>query len=562
MNILPWVGARRVAIVPVLDLQVDREPPPDWEYQVYSRVFYDPQPGTGLDQSFQHYLQALSYGKAIIEGEVFPLVRAPDAEVNIPAMNSLPAGHGYQYLLAVLPHEAGQHRGGHAFAHVPEVNGITGWARVAMFTNPLMQDRQSIGVWGQELLHLLCELFEHPNLPGYDVMDGDGARRSVHASATTKSLFGWLPKGIVDHTEGTLDVNLHAIGLAQPPPPDRVTAVRIPSRRTSNHFFVEARLRTDPFDGMIPFEGVLVYEVSDTVKVNLRTSPVLTQGQTFNNPDEGLRVTVNAALAGGFAVSISMNPDPTVSGRLLSYGDAGTPGNVSSPVVVGFGGWKDFKFLFGGGNLAGENRIYAVDQNGQLLSYGDAGTPGNVSSPVVVGFGGWKDFKFLFSGKNLAGENRIYAVDQNGQLLSYGDAGTPGNVSSPVVVGFGGWQDFKFLFGGGNLAGENRIYAVDQNGQLLSYGDAGTPGNVSSPVVVGFGGWKDFKFLFGGGNLAGENRIYAVDQNGQLLSYGDAGTPGNVSSPVVVGFGGWKDFKFLFSGKNLAGENRIYAVVA
>ena len=97
---------------------------------------------------------------------------------------------------------------------------------------------------------------------------------------------------------------------------------------------------------------------------------------------------------------------------------------------------------------------------GQLLSYGDAGSPGNVSSPVTVGFGGWQGFKFLFSGTNLGGENRIYAVDQSGQLLSYGDAGTPGNVSSPVVVGFGGWLQFKFLFAGRNLAGKDRIYAV------------------------------------------------------------------------------------------------------
>ena len=88
------------------------------------------------------------------------------------------------------------------------------------------------------------------------------------------------------------------------------------------------------------------------------------------------------------------------------------------------------------------------------------GTPGNVSDPVIVGFGGWLDFKFLFAGKNLSGDNRIYAVNQSGQLLSYGDAGTPGNVSDPVIVGFGGWQDFKFLFAGKNLSGENRIYAV------------------------------------------------------------------------------------------------------
>ena len=116
--------------------------------------------------------------------------------------------------------------------------------------------------------------------------------------------------------------------------------------------------------------------------------------------------------------------DP-LGGRLLSYGDAGAPGNVSDPVVVGFGGWADFKFLFAGRNVSGEDRIYAVDQTGRLLSYGDAGTPGNVSDPVVVGFGGWADFKFLFAGRNVSGEDRIYAVDQTGRLLSYGDAGTP-----------------------------------------------------------------------------------------------------------------------------------------
>jgi hypothetical protein len=29
---------------------------------------------------------------------------------------------------------------------------------------------------------------------------------------------------------------------------------------------------------------------------------------------------------------------------------------------------------------------------------------------VVVGLGGWLDFKFLFAGRNIGGENRIYAV--------------------------------------------------------------------------------------------------------------------------------------------------------
>jgi hypothetical protein len=265
---------------------------------------------------------------------------------------------------------------------------------------------------------------------------------------------------------------------------------------------------------------------------------------------------------GGNVQSACIYPPPFQTGQLLSYGDDGTVGNVSDPVVVGLGGWLQFKFLFSGTNLSGENRIYAVNQNGQLLSYADAGTFGNVSDPVMVGFGGWSDFKYLFSNTNLSGERPIYAVNQNGELLFYADDGTPGNVSDPVVVGFGGWLQFKFLFTGTNLIGENRIYAVNQNGELLSYADDGTPGNVSDPVIVGFGGWLQFNFLFSGRNISGENRIYAVNQNGELLSYADDGTPGNVSDPVVVGFGGWLQFKFLFSGTNLSAEDRIYAVVA
>lgn len=162
----------------------------------------------------------------------------------------------------------------------------------------------------------------------------------------------------------------------------------------------------------------------------------------------------------GDAQSACIYAPPPLPGQLLSYADDGTPGNVSGPVVVGLGGWLQFKFLFAGKNLGGENWIYAVDPSGELLSYSDDGIPANVSDPVVVGFGGWLQFKSLFAGKNLSGENRIYAVDPAGQLLSYTDDGNPGNVSAPVEVGFDGWLQFKSLFAGGNASGANRIYAV------------------------------------------------------------------------------------------------------
>jgi hypothetical protein len=253
--------------------------------------------------------------------------------------------------------------------------------------------------------------------------------------------------------------------------------------------------------------------------------------------------------------------DVATTGQLLSYGDSGTPGNVSDPVTVGLGGWQDFLFLFAGQNAAGENRIYAVNPQGELLSYGDSGTTGNVSDPVIVGLAGWQDVLVLFAGANVAGENRIYAVTPQGELRSYGDSGTAGNVSDPVIVGLAGWQDFLFLAAGPNAAGENRIYAVNPQGELPSYGDSGVPGNVSDPVIVASGGWQDVLSMFTGRNDLGENQVYAVNPQGELLSYGDDGTPGNVSEPVIVGLGGWQEFEFLFAGANGAGANRIYAAV-
>ena len=158
-------------------------------------------------------------------------------------------------------------------------------------------------------------------------------------------------------------------------------------------------------------------------------------------------------------ITLRFNPP----GRLLFYRDItqnGT-GDVSSPSVIGQGGWHDFNFLFSGGN----GIIYAVDQEGRLLFYRDTsqnGT-GDVSNPSVIGLGGWQDMKHLFSG----GNGIIYAVDKDGRLLFYRDTtqnGT-GDVSSPSVIGLGGWQDMKHLFSGGN----GIIYAVSAKRALDEY---------------------------------------------------------------------------------------------
>ena len=146
--------------------------------------------------------------------------------------------------------------------------------------------------------------------------------------------------------------------------------VRFPGPRPGSTLRVEARLKSDAYErgfGMmpsgklefqgIPSEGVIVYEVGQAPD-DVSLHKVLKVGERYQI--ERSSVEVLASIAEGFTVSIQTTPNPNISGRLLSYGDAGTPGNVSSPVIVGFGGWQDFKFLFSGVNVAGENRIYAA----------------------------------------------------------------------------------------------------------------------------------------------------------------------------------------------------------
>ncbi len=278
-------------------------------------MFYDPDPMTGLDRSFQAYLRALSYGRASIEGEVFPQVWSEGDEVNIPAMNSLPAGHGYTHLLAVLPHSVGVHRGGYAF--VGGVNGIESWARVAMFDNTALTRREPLGAWAQELIHIETEFWGHTGLGAYDVMNGDaGVMASTHASAHTKNAVGWLAgSAIRTHPSGMRRYVLQAIALPQPPPPGRVAAVRIPSR-SGGHFMLEARLRIDqyersdgPGDGL-PAEGVLVYKVNAVDNVVLRTAVPLSPGGRFEDAQDQISVRVDGTTAGGFSVTVTSQPHP------------------------------------------------------------------------------------------------------------------------------------------------------------------------------------------------------------------------------------------------------------
>ena len=409
---MTWIGRKKIAFVP-LSRPSARPPdfiPPDWENDILRRVLYDPDPTTGKDKSLRAFIHTVSSGVADLDAIV--------TERHSVDLQDVPP--------SILDAEIGARlraEGCDAAAIVmlggPGAGSNSGfWCRFVML--------EPVGIWAMELMHSLTGFTDiypfgddvdqqDPVMGLYDEMSAAGG---THPSAYTKAGIQWLDRAtIAEHVGRVSAYALHAISLTQPPPTGRVAAVKIVA--SVPYLMVEARLMADQFDSGIPKEGVIVYQVQtpDPLghRVNhlrpliLKTPGALSVGQAFVS-DNAIGISVTGTIPGGFLVVVEDRNAPFDTGQLLSYGDAGTPGNVSSPVVVGFGGWLDFKFLFSGRNLAGEDRIYAVDQTGQLLSYGDAGTPGNVSSPVVVGFGGWLDFKFLFSGRNLAGESRIYAV--------------------------------------------------------------------------------------------------------------------------------------------------------
>ncbi len=300
----PWLGTRRIAFIPTLDRNVDANPPADFVQEVERRVFYDPDPATGVDRSLRNYIHTVSYGKAALEAHVFPLVEAPDADTVGAGIRSLPPSHGYTMACVVVP-SGGIHRTGFAWWHASPVNGVEDFARVNL--------QEGLGVWGMEILHIATEFGDLYNTnPHLDRFDNMACACGTHPSAHTKLAMQWLDSSTVaTHGGGTSSFNLHAIALLQPPPPGRVAAVRIPSQVTSNHFMVEARLNVDPYEmpsfasSGIPSAGVIVYEVAERHEVYLRTPVALSVGQTFETGGaEGLDVSVSQSIPGGFSIVI------------------------------------------------------------------------------------------------------------------------------------------------------------------------------------------------------------------------------------------------------------------
>jgi hypothetical protein len=405
-----WLGSKKLAFIPVARPRIDAIPP-DWIDQIQRRLFFDPDQSSsapmvkGRDVSLRTYIHATSSGRASFDAQVLPIVQVDKVDVDAaelqPQFGQSLRDDGFDAAALVMLGGAG--------AGTAEPAGF--WARFVM--------AEGVGVWAMELIHVLTgywDLYRGDVAPEDRWFDNMSCACGSHPSAFTKKSLGWLDASAITTHVGRFEAyNLHSLGLAQPPPADRTSAVHVGGEK--GFLMVEARQKVDQFDGRNPSEGVIVYEVVDPDAeprpewtrpvINLKTRTALVPGQTYTSRT-GVLVQVLGAIPGGYAIRID---DPAqdfvfVSGQLLFYRDQtrdGT-GDVSSPSVIGLGGWQQMQHLFSGG----DGIIYAVDPNGQLLFYRDQtrdGT-GDVSSPSVIGLGGWQQMQHLFSG----GDGIIYAV--------------------------------------------------------------------------------------------------------------------------------------------------------
>lgn len=193
-----------------------------------------------------------------------------------------------------------------------------------------------------ELTHLftgIWDLYTNDRAHDLNSFDNMDLAYGTHPTAYTKVELGWLdPSSIVLDKAPEASFNLHSIGLVQPPPPGRVTAIQIAT--SGNPLFVEARQRVDQHDGGtghdpwytpgndpwnspgIASEGVIVYELAGVQNPNpepglvdplirLHTQAALTSGQTFKS-EAGITVTVTAEITGGFSVNIVNPTAPSV----------------------------------------------------------------------------------------------------------------------------------------------------------------------------------------------------------------------------------------------------------
>jgi hypothetical protein len=171
-----------------------------------------------------------------------------------------------------------------------------------------------------ELLHMVTSFGDlygpppgrAPSPGNYDAMDGAAG---THACAFTKLKIGWLDASALAtvHAPVNAEWTIHPLAALQPPPPGRFAALRIPiNGSTSRYYIVEARETIDDYErntaGLsagIPGEGIVVYDVDESIWPPLWLRATLGAGGVFSDSSAHVELTVAAHVnGGGFRLNI------------------------------------------------------------------------------------------------------------------------------------------------------------------------------------------------------------------------------------------------------------------
>jgi len=315
---MAWIGRKKIAFIPVF--RPNAHPPDvipaDWNSDILRRVLFDPDTKTGVDRSLRAYIHTTSSGRADLDVVVMPMATIDLQDVRLEILDERLDGpglrnQGFDAAAIVMLGGVG--------AGTAQKGGF--WARFVM--------AEKLGTWAMELMHVLTGFDDIRCQPGFvdcpndlgDIgfFDEMAFAGGTHPSAYTKAAIGWLDSSAIalhaNHTKA-VSYALHAVGLVQPPPTSRSTAVRIGSQVP--YLMVEARLMVDQFESASHLEsgilsqGVIVYRVQTSsphgssennhIPVLLLTPTALKVGQSFAAGD--VRVKVLNSLPGGFSISV------------------------------------------------------------------------------------------------------------------------------------------------------------------------------------------------------------------------------------------------------------------
>jgi hypothetical protein len=513
--------------------------------------------------SLRNYIQTISLGRADIEGEVqkvYTLDRK-DVPPDFLASEFEQSFRDQRFDAAALVMNGGPSTG------TSSAPGF--WARFAMV--------EGVGVWMMELTHVLTsymDLYTNDTPNDLNTFDNMDCSCGTHPTAYTKVQLGWLdPSAIAIDSAPTSQFDLHSLGLVQPPPPGRVTAVQV--KASGNPIFVEARQRVDQYDGGnqwnwnsslgvggIASEGVIVYELAGVENpttpfpgeidplIRLLTPKALVPGQWVTSAS-GVTVQVTAALIAGFSVSIvnasvwssffRIDPGFATTGGTSVAAIARNPDHLDLFVTGADGGiysaywdsasvWSSFFRIDPGFATTEGTSVAAIARNPDHLDLFVTGADGGIYSAYWDSASGWSSFFRIDPGFATTGGTSVAAIARNPDHLDLFVTGTDGGIYSAYWDSASIWSLFFRIDPGFATTGGTSVAAIARNPDHLDLFVRGSDGGIYSAPWDNASIWSSFFRIDAGFATTGGTSVAAIARNPDYLDLFVRGTDGGIYS--------------------------------